>query len=90
MCQSGNEKLNDMYSSSNIIRMIKSRNIKWAGHGERMGEKRGVCRVLVGKLNGKRPPGRPRRRWLNNMKMDLQEVVYRCMDWIEVVQDKDR
>jgi len=55
-----------------------------------MGEKRGVCRVLVGKLNGKRPPGRPRRRWLNNMKMDLQEVVYRCMDWIEVVQDKDR
>ena len=69
-----NEKLNDLYSSPNIVRVIKSRRMRWAGHIARMGERRGVCRVLVGKPEGKRPLGRPRRRWEGNMKIALQEV----------------
>ena len=69
-----NEKLNDLYSSRNIVRVIKSGRIRWAGHVARMGEMRGICRVLVGKLEGKRPLGRFRRRWEDNIKMDLQEV----------------
>ena len=69
------EELNDLYSSPNIVRMIKSRRMRWAGHVARMGEERGVYRVLVGKLEGKRPLGRPRRRWVDNIRMDLQEVV---------------
>ena len=63
-----------MYSSSNIIRVIKSRRMRWAGYVARMGERRGVYRVLVGKPGGKRPLGRPRRRWEDTIKMDLQEV----------------
>jgi hypothetical protein len=70
--------------------MIKSRIIRWAGHVSRMGEKRGVCRVLVGKLEGKRPLGRPRRRWEDNIKMDLQDVGCGGMDWIELAQDRYR
>jgi len=69
-----NEELNDMYCSPNIVRVIKSRRMKWAGHVARMGEKRGVYRVLVGKPEGKRPLGRPRRRWVDNIRMDLQDV----------------
>ena len=69
-----NEKLNDLFSSPNIVGVIKSRRMKWAGHVARMGEERGVYRVLVGKLEGKRPLGRPRRRWVDNIRMDLQEV----------------
>jgi len=69
-----NEELNDLYSSPNIVRVIKSRRMKWAGHVARMGEERMVYRVLVGKPEGKRPLGRPRRRWVNNIRMDLQEV----------------
>ena len=69
-----NEKLNDLYSSANIVRMIKSRRMRWAGHVARMGERRGVYRVLVGKPEGKRPPGRPKSRWEGNIKMDLQKV----------------
>jgi len=69
-----NEELNDLYSSPNIIRLIKSRRITWAWHVARMGEKRGVYRVLVGKPEGKRPLGRPMRRWEDNIKMDLQDV----------------
>ena len=66
-----NEELNDVYSSPNIVRVIKSRRMRWAGHVARMGERRGVYRVLVGKPEGKRPLGRPRHRWENNIKMDL-------------------
>ena len=69
-----NEDLNDLYSSPNIIRVIKSRRLKWAGHVACMGERRGTYRVLVGKPEGKRQIGRPRHRWENNIKIDLQEV----------------
>jgi len=68
------EELNDLYSSPNIVRVIKSRRMRWAGHVARMGEGRGVYRVLVGKPEGKRPLGRPRRRWEDNIKMALQEM----------------
>ena len=66
-----NEELNDLYCSPNIVRVIKSRRIRWSGHVSRMGEERGVYRVLVGKLEGKRPLGRPRRRWVDNIRMDI-------------------
>ena len=69
-----NEELNDLYSSPNIVRVIKSRRMRWAGHVARMGKERGVYGVLVGKLEGKRLLGRPRRRWVDNIRMDLQEV----------------
>ena len=77
------EELNDLYSPS-IVRVIISRRIKWAGHVARMGEKKGVYRALVGKPEGKRPLGRPSRRYEDNSKMDLQEVGCGCMDWIEL------
>ena len=70
--------------------MIKSRRMRWAGHVARMGEWRGVYRVLVGKPEGKRPLGKPRRRWEVNIKMDLQEVECEGMDWIELAQDRAR
>ena len=85
-----NEELNDLYSSPNIVRVIKSRRMRWAGHVARMGEGRGVHKVLVGKPEGKRPLGRPRRRWEDNIKMDLREVGRGCGDWMELAQDKDR
>jgi hypothetical protein len=69
-----NEELNDLYSLPNIVWVVKSRRMGWAGHVARMGEDSGVHRVLVGKPEGKRPLGRPRRRWEDNIKMDLQEV----------------
>jgi hypothetical protein len=67
-----NEGLNDLYCSPNIVRVIKSRRMRWAGHVTCMGEGRGVYRVLVGKPEGKRPLGRPRRRWEDDIKMDIQ------------------
>ena len=85
-----NEEPNDLYTSPNIVRVIKSRRMKWAGHVARMGERRGVYRVLVGKTEGKRPFGRHRRRWEDNIKMYLQEAGCGCMDWIELAQDRDR
>jgi hypothetical protein len=85
-----NEELNDLYSSSNILWVIKSRRIKLAGHIACMGERRGVYRVLVGKPEGKRPFGRLRRRWEDNIKIDLQEVGCGCMGSIDVVWDRDR
>jgi len=70
--------------------VIKSRRMRWAGHVARMGDGRGVYRVLVGKPEGKRPVRRPRRRWEDNIKMDLQEVGCGGMDWIELAHDRDR
>jgi len=84
------EELNDLYCAPNIMRVIKSRRMRWPGHRARMGEGRGVYRVLVEKPEGKRPLGRPRRRWENNIKMHLQEVGCGGMDWIELVKDRDR
>jgi len=85
-----NEELNDLYSSPNIVRVIKSRRMRWAGHVARMVEERGVYRVVVGKPERKRPLGRPRRRLVDNIRMDLQEVRCGYMDWIGLVQDRDR
>jgi hypothetical protein len=79
-----------MYSSSNIVRVIKSRRMWWAGHVASMEEGRGVYRVLVGKSEGRRPLGRPRCRWGDNIRMDLREVGCGCVDWMELAQDRDR
>jgi len=70
--------------------VIKSRRMRWAGHVARMGEERRVYRVLVGKPEGRRPLGRPRLRWVGNIRMDLEEVGCGCRDWIELAQDRDR
>ena len=83
-----NEELNDLYSSPNIERVIKSRIMRWAGHVARMGEERRLYTVLMGKPEGKRPLGRPRRRWVDNIRMDLQEEG--CVDWIGLAQDRER
>jgi hypothetical protein len=85
-----NEELNVLYSSPNIVRVLKSRRMRWAGHVARRVEGRGGYGVLVGKPGGKRPLGRPRRRWEDNIKIDLQEVGCGGMDWIELTQDGDR
>jgi hypothetical protein len=74
-----NEELHNLYSSPSIIRIIKSRRMRWAGHVAWMGEKRNVYRLLVGKPEGKRPLGRPRRRWIDNIKMDLSEDTQKCL-----------
>jgi hypothetical protein len=85
-----NEELNDLYLSPTIIRVIKSRRMRWAGHVARMGEGKGAYRILVGRPEGRRPLGRPRRRWEDYIKMDLQEVGWGGMDWIDMAQDRDR
>jgi len=85
-----NEELNDLYSSPYIVRVIKSRRMRWAEHVARMGEERGVYRVLLGKTEGKRPLERHRRGWVDNIRMDLQEVGCGYMDWIGLAQDRDR
>ena len=85
-----NEELNNLYSLPSIVRVVKSRRIRWTGHVARMGEDRGVHRVLVGKPEGKRPLGRPSRRWEDIIKMDLQEVGGGRGDWMELAQDRDR
>ena len=85
-----NEELSDLYFLPNIVRVVKSRRMRWAGHVSRMGDGRGVHRVLIGKPEGKRLLGRPRPRWEDNIKMDLREVGGNCGDWIELAQDRDR
>ena len=85
-----NEELNDLYCSPNIVRVIKSRRMRWAGHVARMEEGRVVHKVLMGKPEGKRPLGRPRRKWGYNINMDLQELLRGCGNWIELAQDRDR
>jgi hypothetical protein len=85
-----NEELNDLYSLPNIVRVVKSRRMRWAGQVAGMGEGRGVHRVLMGKPDGTRPLGRPRRRWEDNIKMDLEEVGRGCGDWMERAQNRGR
>ena len=84
-----NEELRDLYSLPNIMRVVKSRRMRWVVHVARIGEVRGLHRVLVGKPEGKRPLGRPRRRWEDNIKMDLREVGG-IGDWMELARDRDR
>jgi hypothetical protein len=81
------EELHNLYSSPSIIRIIKSRRMRWAGHVARMGEKRNVYRLLVGKPEGKRSLGRPRRRWIDNIKINLLEMELSVVDWIGLAQD---
>jgi hypothetical protein len=85
-----NDELHNLYYSPSIIRMIKLRRMKWAGHVARMGEKRYSYRILVGNPEGKRPVGRPRRRWVDSIKMDLREIGWDGMDWIDLAQDRDQ
>jgi hypothetical protein len=84
-----NEELHDLYSSPSIIRIIKVRRMRRAGHVSRMGEKRNAY-MLVGKVEGRRPLGRPWQRWVDNIWMDLVEVGWGDVDWIGLAQDRDR
>jgi hypothetical protein len=83
-----NDELHSLYSSPHIVRVIKSRRIRWAGHVTSMGEGRGVYRVLVGGPEGKRPLGRPRRRWEDNIKIELREIGIDGVNWIRLAQDR--
>jgi hypothetical protein len=85
-----NEGLHDLYSSPSIIRIIKSRRMRWASHVARMGKKMNAYRLLVGKPEGKRPLGRPRRRWVDNIRMDLGDVGWGDEVWIGLAQDRNR
>jgi hypothetical protein len=85
-----NEELHNFYSSPSIIRMIKSRRMRWVGHVARMGEKRNAYRILVGSPAGKRPLGRPRRRWVDHIKMDLREIGWNGRDCIDLAEDRDQ
>jgi hypothetical protein len=85
-----NEELHNLYSSPIIIRMNKSRRIRWAGYVARMGVKRDAYRILVGKPEGKRQLGRTRRRLVDNIKLDLREMGWAGMDWIGLAQDRDQ
>jgi hypothetical protein len=85
-----NEELHNLYSSPSVIRMTKSRRMRRAGHVARMGEKKNEYRILVGNPEGKRPMRRPRHRWVNNIKMDIMERAWDCVDWIYLVQDRDQ
>jgi hypothetical protein len=85
-----NEEVHTLYSSPSIIRIIKSRRMRWAGRVARMGEKRNVCRLLAGNPEGQRPPGRPRRRWIDDIKVDLLEIGLSVVDWIGLAPDRYR
>jgi hypothetical protein len=84
------EELQDLYSSPSIIRIMKSRRMRWAGHVARMGEKRNVYRLFVGKPRGKRPLKGPRSRWIDNIEMGLLEIGLNVVDWIGLAQDRYR
>jgi hypothetical protein len=85
-----NEELHILYSSIRVIRMIKSMRMRWEGHVVQIGEKRNAYRILVGNSEGKRPLGRPRCRWVENMKMDLEEIGLDGLDWIDMAQDRNQ
>jgi hypothetical protein len=85
-----NDKLHSLYSSPNIVRVIKSRRMRWAGHVARMGEGRGVYRVLIERPEGKKPLERLRRRWEDNIKMDLRETGIDGANWIQLAQSRVR
>jgi hypothetical protein len=84
------EELHNLYCLPSIIRIIKSRRMRWVGHVAQMGEKRNVYRLLLGKPEGMRPLGRPRSRWIDNIKMDLLEIACSVVDWIGGTQDRYR
>jgi hypothetical protein len=83
-----NDGLHNLYSSLKIVRVIKSRRMRWAGHVARMEEERCAYRILIGRLEGKRPLGRPRRRWEDNIKLDLREMEIDGANWIRLAQDR--
>jgi hypothetical protein len=83
-----NDELHCLYSSPNIVRVIKTKRMRWAGHVARMGEGRDVYRVLVGRPEGKRPLGRPRRKWEDNIKMNLRKIGIDGVNWIQLAQDR--
>jgi hypothetical protein len=83
------EELHGLYSSPSIVRVIKARRMRWAGHVSRMGEVRGAYSILVGRPEGRRPLGRPSRRWEDNIKMD-REIGFGDVDWIHLAEDRDR
>jgi hypothetical protein len=85
-----NEELHGLYSSPSIVRVIKARRMRWAGHVARMGEVRGAYNILVGRPEGRRPLGTPRCRWEDNNKMDLREIGFEDVEWIHFAQDRDR
>jgi hypothetical protein len=85
-----NEELHNLYSSPNVIRIIKSRRVRWAGHVTRTEEKRNTYRILMGKPEGKRPLKRPRRWWVDNIKTDLRKKGLDGMDWIDLAQEWDQ
>jgi hypothetical protein len=85
-----NEGLHGLYSSPSIIRVIKTRRMRWAGHVARMGEVRGSCSILGGRPEGRRPLGRPWRKWQDKIKMELGEIGFEDVDWIHLAQDRDR
>jgi hypothetical protein len=85
-----NEELHGLYSSPSIVRVIKTRRMRWAGHVARMAEVRGVYNILVGRPEGRRPLERPSRRWKDNIKMDLGETGFGDVDWIHLDEDRDR
>jgi hypothetical protein len=85
-----NEELHGLYSSPSIIRVIKARRMRWVEHVARMGEVRGAYNILVGRPEGRRPLGRPRRKWEDNIKIDLREIGFGDVDWIHLAQDRDR
>jgi hypothetical protein len=84
------EELHGLYSLPSIVRVIKARRMRWAGHVAHMGEVRGAYNILVERPEGRRPLGRPRRRWEDNIKMDLGEIGFEDVDWIYLAQDRDR